>query len=254
VIGRCHFQDAAAGMAAATFYLLLPYTGHFVGEWLHVWPMAVFVWALAAYRWPTLAGLLLGLAAGTVFFPALVLPVWVSFYRGRGMGRFLAAFVVAGGLCLAGVGLVLWLNGEMPTTLRETWGSAAWQPFHEDASGKLQSFWTGVPWVYRRPVFILYFAFVLATLFWPSPKNLAHVIALSAAVLIGLQLWYADQGGVYVLWYLPLLLLLVFRPNLADRRPGLIQPETDWLARVRRGSGRIVVWLLHLPEPLARVR
>jgi hypothetical protein len=104
------------------------------------------------------------------------------------------------------------------------------------------------------PVFVLYTAFLMATLFWPSPKNLAHVIALSAAVLIGLQLWYADQGGVYVLWYLPLLLLLVFRPNLADRRPPLIQPETDWLRRVRGAGVRLVIWLLRLPEPVAPVR
>ena len=59
----------------------------------------------------------------------------------------------------------------------------------------------------------------IATAFWPTPKNLAHVIALSAAVLIGIQFWYAEQGGIYVLWYLPFLLVLVFRPNLLDRRP-----------------------------------
>ena len=50
-------------------------------------------------------------------------------------------------------------------------------------------------------------------------------------MVIGVQFWYADQGGVYVLWYLPLLLLMVFRPNLSDRRPPLINPETDWLRR-----------------------
>src|SRR5262249_28464512 len=58
-------------------------------------------------------------------------------------------------------------------------------------------------------------------------KNLAHVLALSAAVLVGMQFWYADQGGVYILWYLPLLLLLVFRLNLSDRCPLPILPETD---------------------------
>ena len=61
---------------------------------------------------------------------------------------------------------------------------------------------------------IAYVALVILTGFWPMPKNLGHVIALSAALLIGIQFWYADQGGVFVLWYLPLLLLLMFRPNL----------------------------------------
>jgi hypothetical protein len=66
-----------------------------------------------------------------------------------------------------------------------------------------------------------------------------------------LQFWYADQGGVYVLWYLPLLLMLVFRPNLRERRPQLINPETDWLF----GLGRLIArlssrWLRHPETPV----
>ncbi len=81
-------------------------------------------------------------------------------------------------------------------------------------------------------MFIAYAAFVIGTLFWPMPKNLAHVLALSAAVLIGIQFWCADNGGVYVLWYLPFLLLLVFRPNLSAAQP----PPTreDWMKRISR--------------------
>jgi hypothetical protein len=111
-----------------------------------------------------------------------------------------------------------------------------------------------VHWAYRIPVFILYLALVLMTALWPSPKNLAHVIALSAVVLVGIQFWYADQGGVYVLWYLPLLLLLVFRPNLSDRSPAPIQAETDWLVRAGAGLRRFLCRLLRLPEPVAHVR
>ena len=70
------------------------------------------------------------------------------------------------------------------------------------------------------------------------------MLALSAATLIGIQFWYADQGGVYVLWYLPLLLLVVFRPNLADRQPPTIEAETDWLRRWgRKLAGWIGRWL-----------
>src|SRR6516225_6860232 len=58
-IGARYFQDVAAGMAAATFYLMLPYTGLYVGQVDHVWPAALMVWSLAAYRLPMLAGLLL---------------------------------------------------------------------------------------------------------------------------------------------------------------------------------------------------
>ena len=45
VMGRVHFQDTAAGMGAATFYLLLPYTGLYVSQAHHVWPMALVIWA-----------------------------------------------------------------------------------------------------------------------------------------------------------------------------------------------------------------
>src|SRR5262249_20843833 len=80
LIGRWHFQDVTAGMAAATFYLMAPYTGLYVGQAHHVWPMALVVWALATYRLPTLAGAFLGLATGTMYFPVVLVPAWFSFY------------------------------------------------------------------------------------------------------------------------------------------------------------------------------
>jgi hypothetical protein len=250
-IGYRVFQDLHAGMAAAAFYLLLPYTAMAVGQVQQVWPMALLVWAVAAFRRPLLAGLLLGVAAGTVFFPALAFPAWLSFYWRRGAGRFTSAFVAGAVCCLALTGLILWLDGDLARSVQATLAQSDWQPWKVPNA---EGFWTGVHWAYRIPVFIAYLAFVLTTAFWPAPKNLAHVVALTAAVCIGLQFWYADQGGVYVLWYLPLLLLLVFRPNLSDRRPPALDPETDWLARCGRALGRVTVWLLRAPEPLESSR
>jgi hypothetical protein len=45
------------------------------------------------------------------------------------------------------------------------------------------------------------------------------LIALSAALLVASQFWYLDKGGTLVLLYLPLLLLMMFRPNLVMKRP-----------------------------------
>lgn len=249
-IGYRHFQDVLAGMAAATFYLLLPYTALFVGQMHHVLPVALLVWAVAVYRRPILAGLFLGLAAGGMYFPLLVVPLWISFYWRRGAGRFTAAFVLTAAATLATSGFILWMQGELAGSLRSTLALADWQAWKAPTS---ESIWQGIHWAYRIPVFIAYSAFVITTAFWPAPKNLAHVLALSAAVLIGVQFWYADQGGVYVLWYLPLLLLLVFRPNLSDRRPPLIAAETDWLTALRRRLGRLILRLMKFPEPTARV-
>ncbi len=234
-------------MAAATFYLMAPYTGLFVGQAHHVWPMALVIWALASYKVPLVAGIFLGLAAGTMYFPAVLLPAWFSFYWKRGAGRFLCSFILTVGFCLAIIGLQLWLTDDLDSSIHEAFQQTAWQPWKIPTT---EGFWTGTHWAYRIPIFVAYAAFVLLTAFWPWPKNLAQLIALSAALLIGIQFWYADQGGVYVLWYLPLLLLLVFRPNLADRRPVPIASETDWLARLGRILARFVGWMLRTPEPV----
>lgn len=250
-IGCRHFQDTHAGLAAATFYLLLPYTAIHIGQLHHVWPAAMIVWAVGAYRKPWISGLLLGLAGGSVYFPCLLFPLWFSFYRGRGAGRFVSVFLLAAGLSL---GIRVWWGGF------ENMFDAAlkiedWQPWKQSFT---EGFWhtlygTSVHWAYRIPVFIAYLAFLGVTAFWPNPKNLAHVVALTAALLIGVQFWYADQGGVYVLWYLPLLLLLAFRPNLVDRRPPVIPPEDDRLIRLGRAVRRSTFRLLRGPEPVVKV-
>ena len=232
LLGRIHYQDALAGMAAATFYLMLPYTGMFVRQVDQVWPMAIIVWMLVAYRIPSLAGLLLGFASGSLYYPVLLFPVLLSFYRGRGAGRFSFFFLLGMSIVLGAVAFALDLQGHLGDSIRQALDQASWQPW-KTLPADSEGFWPGVHAAYRIPVFIAYAAFVIATAFWPAPKNLAHLLALSTAVLIGTQFWYGDQGGTYVLWYLPLLVLIVFRPNLESARPPLIDASRDWLGRLR---------------------
>jgi hypothetical protein len=255
LIGWRHFDDLHAGMACATFYLLLPYTYLLmphtalgVGRWDHAWPMALMIWTVLCYRRPTLAGIFLGLAAGTVFFPVLTAPLWWSFYRQRGALRFSLALLLSAGLCLAVIGGILWINGELPRTLLSGWKLSAWLPWWPPGTG-MRGLWQDTPshGLYRLPIFLAFIAFVGTTAFWPSPKNLGHVLALTAAVVIGIQFWYADQGGVYVLWYLPLLLLLVFRPNLSTCQPQ--PPGEDWLRWIGGRMGRFGLRCLHLVHP-----
>src|SRR5262249_43079659 len=94
LIGGIHFHSTTSGMAAATFYLLLPYTAYELGQAHHVVPTALLLWAVFCYRKPVLSGILLGVSAGCFFFPALTLPIWLSFYRRRGAGRFLLFFSI----------------------------------------------------------------------------------------------------------------------------------------------------------------
>jgi hypothetical protein len=247
LMGWLHYQDATAGLAAAVFYLLLPYTGMFVREVDHVWPMAIIVWALVAYRRPAVTGFVLGLSAAPFYYPVVLAPVLTSFYWGRGAGRFLFFFFVSVALVMGGVALASDSVGDFRESIRRALDLAAWQPW-KTPPADMEGFWTGVHAAYRIPVFIAYAAFVVATAFWPMPKNLGHVLALSSAVLIGTQFWYADQGGIYVLWYLPLLLMMTFRPNLEDRRPAVIQPETDWICRGRSLLARPFRRLFRKPQ------
>jgi hypothetical protein len=251
LIGAVHFQDATAGMAMACLYLLLPYTAYHVSQVHHVWPAAFLVWAVYAYRSPVACGALLGAAAGSVFFPLLLFPAWYGFYRGRGGRRFAAGFALTTTLVLAVTAVFLWSRGEFTRNLSIALSLADWQAWKVPQT---ESLWSGVHWAYRLPVFILYTAFVAVTAFWPTPRNLAQVIAQTAAVVIGVQFWYADQGGVYVLWYLPLLLLMFFRPNLSERRPPLIDPETDRLRRWARAMRARLRRLVRRPQATAALR
>ena len=77
------------------------------------------------------------------------------------------------------------------------------------------------------------FIVLIATLaIWPAPKNLGTLLSCSATVLLGSQFWKAHNGGLFMAWYLPVLLLTVFRPNL-ENRVALLVLEADWFPRRR---------------------
>ena len=84
---------------------------------------------------------------------------------------------------------------------------------------------------FRLPVLIAYLALVIFTMFWPADKNLAELIALSAALLVASQFWYLDKGGTLVMLYLPLAIAMMFRPTVADQEgrgagtPAACQPS-----------------------------
>ena len=48
-------------LLVATLYLLLPYTAMWTGSVTHALPGALLVWAVVFYRWPLLAGAMVGL-------------------------------------------------------------------------------------------------------------------------------------------------------------------------------------------------
>ena len=209
-----------AAAASSILYLLLPATGFAYEQSHHVWPTALILAAVLSFRRANLAGLFLGLAAGTSFFPILLFPAWMQFYRGRGQAHFALWFgITTAGSMLVAV-LSLSLAGSFTSGLWQTFHLADWQPWTIPTA---ESIWTGGRWIYRLPLFVIYLGFVLFTFIWPTVRNLAQLLAMSAAVLLGIQFWFADRGGVYVLWYAPLLILMMLRPTATE----LVPPSLD---------------------------
>ena len=64
------------------------------------------------------------------------------------------------------------------------------------------------------PILAAHVGLCLSMALWPAQKNLGMLISYSAAVMLGTQFWHAHSGGLALAWYLPLLLLTIFRPNL----------------------------------------
>ena len=209
LIGSRHFGNLRAGVGCATLYLMLPYTAQMTGRVDHALPAALLLWAVLLYRKPILAGIFFGLAAGLVYYPLFLLPLWISFYWQRGVRRYLIGVAVT----LAVLVLLLSLEGSdaLFVHFRRMFGLIEWEM---EPRGIWRLGWNPI---WRLPVIV---GFVILSVFfavWPSPKNLGTLISCSGAVMVAAQFWHGDGGGLYIAWFLPLLLLTIFRPNLQDR-------------------------------------
>jgi len=84
--------------------------------------------------------------------------------------------------------------------------------------GKSGGFW-GFSWMIPSIGSVLALFVVLAGVLpcGRPQKNLGTLMSCTAALMLGCQFWHAHGGGQYMAWYLPVLLLTIFRPNLEDR-------------------------------------
>ena len=229
LVGRQIFGMLEVGIAMATLYLLLPCTAYDVGKVNHVLPSALVVWAVWAFRMPLVSGMLLGLACGTLFFPIFLLPLWASFYGRRGALRFCSAVVL---VTAAILGSRVFGSPDSNTFVSQTLTYMGLADLTFQVSSSTEGFWSHYESAYRIPVFVAFLVMLVALTIWPRRKNLSQLMAHSAAIVIGTQFWYPQQGGVYVLWYLPLLLLVMLRPALANHFAPELKP-LNWLWKTR---------------------
>ncbi len=222
VIGYWHFDNIRMGIGAATLYLMLPYTAQMTGHVDHALPAAFILWAVVFYRHPQYSGMLIGLGMGTSYFALYLLPLWISFYWQRGLGRFLLGVACS---IVALIGVLAITSDSFASfgdRIQAMFGlyPMAMQNLHGIWHDELPGHWHPM---YRIPLLAVFAVLCGGFAAWPSQKNLGTLLSCSAAVMVATQFWQGfgsgsgDGGGMFMAWYLPLALLTVFRPNLEDR-------------------------------------
>lgn len=230
-IGRKHFSSNQLGWAMSCLYLLLPCTAYQVNELSHVIPGACLTWAFAMYRRPVVAGILLGLACGSIFFAAFLLPLWAVFYSRKHRIRFMCSLAAVACVVLVAFALTSENTDSFVNKLVETANWTVYRLFN--AAEPLPDAPIGHV-VLRITLAALFMVMFVALTFLPRKRNLENLLANSTALIVMAQLWYPEDVGSYVLWYLPLLLLVVFRPRL-DR---FVPPEDQQVSVKRRTDDR----------------
>lgn len=206
-IGYWHFGNLKTGVGAATLYLLLPYTAHMTGQVDHVVPGALMLLAILLYRQPFVAGMFLGAAAGVVYYPFSLLPLWCSFYWQRGIRRFTMGFA------LSVTALVLAIIILRPSNMGQDLGYMfGIKPI---AMNGMDGIW-GLGWhpFIRIPIIVVFVLLSWSFVLWPAQKNLATLMSCSSAIMAATQFWNGFGGGLYMAWFVPIALLTIFRPNL----------------------------------------
>jgi len=163
--------------------------------------------AILMYRQPFVAGLFLGCAAGVVYYPFSLLPLWCSFYWQRGIRRF------AGGFAVSIFALVLAMIFLHPNNLLQDLSYMF--GLKQVAMNNMGGIW-GLGWypIMRIPIIVLFVLLSLSFVVWPAQKNLATLLSCSSAIMAATQFWHGFGGGLYMAWFIPLALLTIFRPNL----------------------------------------
>ncbi|APW61359.1 hypothetical protein [Paludisphaera borealis] len=216
LIGWKHFERSITGLSMAACYLLLPYSRVALVDSGQLIPSALIIYAVFWHTRPTISGLLIGLAAGWIPACLGLIALWAGFYKGKSRLRYLLVSVSVALACALlgsfGPGLSQWASALGARSIAEVGLLPRFEPRSDG------SFWVGFDSSFRLPVLIGYLALVIVTIFVPARKDLSELISLSAALLVASQFWYLEKGGTLVLLYLPLAIVMMFRPTMNARR------------------------------------
>ena len=178
----------------------------------HALPAALVVWAIVLYRRPLFSGAMLGPGVWHDLLSDVPAAAVDQLLLAARAGSISARILRHGWR-------YWWSRWRLrPATWRCSWlGCSRCSAFNSRWASSLRGAWQFWNEVYRYPILAAFIGLCISFVLWPAQKNLATLMSCSAAIMLGTQFWHAHGGGLALAWYLPLLLLTVFRPNLEDR-------------------------------------
>jgi len=221
------YADTSTGLLLALVFALNPYvigTGSGGLQWTsHIAAIPLVVFALVYISRPLLAGLLLGVGCGMLFYPIFLFPLWLGFYI-KSTGRkdalkFIAGFALVGIVCLVMIMVLTEPGGEytdlspIKAFLSDT---VIQQQFRKGYGTSDFSFWGQYPdiskWA-KAPAGILFLLFCLVVGFMPRRIDIKRLVVLTAAVLVATQFVQSHGGGSYIGFYIAPFVITLFGLN-----------------------------------------
>jgi len=185
---------------------------------------ALVLGAIAAASSPAGRGAFIALAGMAKFAPLALAPLFATYSRGA------LRFVLGGALALAPCLLLVLGYGGLHDFYDRTLGFQA-------SRGSPFSIWGLYGWdkaqaVVQAGAVLL----AVAVAFLPRRRDLIGLSALAAAVLIALQLGVTHWFYLYIVWFLPLVLVALLGRGLEDRNPPPPTPAPEPAREAARSS------------------
>jgi hypothetical protein len=182
---------------------------------------ALVVWSLALFTRPVARGALLALAAMVKFAPLALVPLFAAGERGLGAAgrerrplRRAAAF----GVAFAAVCALVLAHPAVDPGLATFWERTAENQLDRSSPFSVWGQVDGIDWVQTATLLLTAVLGVLVA-FVPRQRSIAQVAALTAAVLIALQLGVDHWFYLYIPWFAGPLLIALATMRPLGREP-----------------------------------
>ena len=222
------YGDKMTGLLLCLAFALCPYVIGIGGagglQWTsHIVGIAFVVFALVFVSRPAVAGLMLGLASGMLYYPAFLCILWLCYYVRTGTWRegvkFFTAFAAVGLTCVLMILILVVPGGDseglspLGAFVNDT---VYFQQFSDSYGRSPFSFWAQYPDIAKwgKPIVgVSYLLFCLLIGFVPGPMNMRRLVALTAAILVATQFTLSHGGGTYIGFYIAAFIILLFGPS-----------------------------------------